>query len=640
MRGDLVFEILGSVDPRFILEADPSGAGAPIAAAPSDTAPRSPKGRRPHSGWVAAAVCAIVALGVYLGAMWLGQGRWEPPAVTTEGTETAETTVTDPEETVGETIDETTEAEEESATEAETQRDNDGRTPLPEALQYTIEEINGKSYLKFHDGSGCDEDPTGDSTSRSPWAGRGLCPDYGDYEYLNYETVEDMQYAFVIGKHFPKTYEYLWYCIDGSRGDPSELPDYTTMYIPNTPFPFRDDYGVQWWQSAEPRYSFEFYPYIFVVCDEGYYEEQLSMHTPGAFLFYDSTDLNSFETTYAGIPCTATTCTYLGGQYISLYFELSDPENEKELTVVLRYTAENKDIPSLTSRIPYEIHVFGQQYGQHFVYSDHEPLVAPDEAYLRGFGLSPLYMADDPPEEPNDLKLIMPQPVSYGSQVIVSKPLSFDDPYDMVYYLNNQLLTEDEIQKLKTQYKQTADGILLPNLVGLPVPTSTEPFTYAEATLNADGTWEGRLAFDSCSATFSTYRDGNGSLRMLESLLDSFLLHDAYLYESVTPFKGTYGGLPCYAYEIKKKSSITYDLLYIIPLPAEQGTGYAICRYSKSLTRPQDPLSDENKVPSGGQMWILGISPAGVPFQYDLQGLTSSPSTEFLIGLNAEALHE
>ena len=142
MKGDLVFEILGSVDAAFILEAAPDNTSAPIGVPSDEPLAKSPKDRRPLSGWVTAAVCAIVAMGVYLGAMWLGQGQWQPPASTGEGT--AKTDVTAPDETADETV-------------AETTPPDDGLAdPLPTFANkhYVVEEIDGQLYLNFFESKG------------------------------------------------------------------------------------------------------------------------------------------------------------------------------------------------------------------------------------------------------------------------------------------------------------------------------------------------------------------------------------------------------------------------------------------------------------------------------------------------------
>lgn len=145
MRGDLVFETLGGVDAHFILEADPNVADMPVGVVSPDISAKRPKGHRPHGGWAAAAVCAVVAFGVYLGMMWLGQGQWEPPATTEEGT--SETIVTAPDETTDENVNETTD---------ETTPPNDGLVePSPTFVNphYVVEEIEGQYYLNFYEGN-------------------------------------------------------------------------------------------------------------------------------------------------------------------------------------------------------------------------------------------------------------------------------------------------------------------------------------------------------------------------------------------------------------------------------------------------------------------------------------------------------
>ncbi len=141
MTGRIAFEAWGNIDPKFILEAAPDSEAVPMGEATSDASEQSPKGHLPHSGWVAAAVCAIVALGVYLGAMWLGQGGWEPPANTGEGTgETVDVPVTDADETTEETL-----------------PTDDGLvepSPTYANKHYVVEEIGGQLYLNFYESKG------------------------------------------------------------------------------------------------------------------------------------------------------------------------------------------------------------------------------------------------------------------------------------------------------------------------------------------------------------------------------------------------------------------------------------------------------------------------------------------------------
>ncbi len=81
MRGDLVFESIGGVDARFILEADPCGAGAPVGDVSEGMEIRRERGKPLHSGWVAAIICLFVGLGVYGGIIWLGQSPEPPPFI-------------------------------------------------------------------------------------------------------------------------------------------------------------------------------------------------------------------------------------------------------------------------------------------------------------------------------------------------------------------------------------------------------------------------------------------------------------------------------------------------------------------------------------------------------------------------------
>ena len=72
MTGRIAFEAWGNIDPQFILEAASDNTSEPTGISSDETLAKPPKDRRPLGGWVAAAVCALVALSVYLGAMWLG----------------------------------------------------------------------------------------------------------------------------------------------------------------------------------------------------------------------------------------------------------------------------------------------------------------------------------------------------------------------------------------------------------------------------------------------------------------------------------------------------------------------------------------------------------------------------------------
>ena len=95
MKGELVFETLGGVDTRFILEADPCGADvSPVGTASNDTPIQKKKSPPLHSGWVAAMICLCVGLGIYGGMMWLGRDFGRTPVGGTPGEQTIQEEMT------------------------------------------------------------------------------------------------------------------------------------------------------------------------------------------------------------------------------------------------------------------------------------------------------------------------------------------------------------------------------------------------------------------------------------------------------------------------------------------------------------------------------------------------------------------
>ena len=172
MTGKIAFEAWGNIDPKFILEAAPDADKQPVAGISPNGAKK--KGSRPpfHSGWIAAAVCAVVALGVYLGVLWMGQDEWRPPATTNdEIANITEPTVTDPEETTEEPL--VTEPE-------ETLPPDDGLaepSPTFANKHYMVEEIDGQLYLNFY---------TSLYTSQNEYGGLIIVP------FLKFEDAEDM----------------------------------------------------------------------------------------------------------------------------------------------------------------------------------------------------------------------------------------------------------------------------------------------------------------------------------------------------------------------------------------------------------------------------------------------------------------
>ena len=90
MKGELVFETLGGVDARFVLEAAPDAEIASAGAVSGDIPTKKEKRPFLHSGWVAAILCLCVGLGIYGGMMWLGRDSGQTPVGGTRGEETTQ----------------------------------------------------------------------------------------------------------------------------------------------------------------------------------------------------------------------------------------------------------------------------------------------------------------------------------------------------------------------------------------------------------------------------------------------------------------------------------------------------------------------------------------------------------------------
>ena len=86
MEGQLAFEKFGDILPHYILESAPHGTPAPS----SDNTSKVPFYQR-HSGLVAAMICGVLAVGIYLGILVT---RPDPTPVPPLGT-TAETEMED-----------------------------------------------------------------------------------------------------------------------------------------------------------------------------------------------------------------------------------------------------------------------------------------------------------------------------------------------------------------------------------------------------------------------------------------------------------------------------------------------------------------------------------------------------------------
>ncbi len=333
MRGDLVFETLGGVDIRFIAEADPEGAAVSGGVIVGGAA-KKPKGHRPLGGWVAAAVCAIVALGVYLGAMWLGQGEWESPATTGEGTaetvETVETTVTDTGETVEETV-----------TDPEPQ-------PEPYAFEnqhFVVEQIGGQYYLNFYSGN----------------RENGI----GYITYTDFDSMEAMFNAIYHGELTEKQLLDIWLFAKKDE-DGYLIMDLWDMAEPV--IPEGGEFVKVSWSGNEyvPYYTHPaFAKAISMNIDQrtesdGWAKREAYRKSKDG---YPKTDV-----TVDGIPAVATTQITETVTYIHLYLSIEDEANDRELYIYAQYkTAEVADPQSIVStQAPYRLDVVGLQGDKRF----------------------------------------------------------------------------------------------------------------------------------------------------------------------------------------------------------------------------------------------------------------------------------
>ena len=193
MKGQLAFEKFGDILPHYILESAPHGTPAPS----SDNTSKVPFYQR-HSGLVAALICGVLAVGIYLGILFT---RPNPTPVPPLGT--------------------TAETEMEDVTEGETATETVVVDPAIAALQnyanpyFVVETINGQAYLN---------------------------PYNGDYDYstggllgqLEFESIDALFKGFYLGQLTEQQRHYLLnYFPRKAQGYP--IPDISKLYEPVIP---------------------------------------------------------------------------------------------------------------------------------------------------------------------------------------------------------------------------------------------------------------------------------------------------------------------------------------------------------------------------------------------------------------------
>lgn len=129
MRGDIAFEKFGEIDFAFVTEATPN---------PVTNSPQRPSFFQRHSGLVAALLCGILAVGIYVGILIAKPDTTPLPPV---GTSEGESDITD----------ETSSVPIESTNEDETSKDEKNLIPQNYANPYfVVETIDNQRYLNFY----------------------------------------------------------------------------------------------------------------------------------------------------------------------------------------------------------------------------------------------------------------------------------------------------------------------------------------------------------------------------------------------------------------------------------------------------------------------------------------------------------
>ncbi len=235
MRGELAFEKFGEIDLGFVLEAAPrrgtSPAGAPVAPALH----KEPFFSR-YGGLVAALVCGILAVGIYVGILINRPDSTPiPPVGTGEGDQAQTQAVTDAstEEHIPENTHEATDTEATAVTETTEATDTEATavtetTEATDAIVYTLSLPDRDIVLVY-------------SHTQEDTENQGIVDVYTDKN--------NVEYLFFEGTHVLKRFEDLSY----QEGDPaliattdaSALMRHVNAIIRSHAFLFWDDYGSE-----------------------------------------------------------------------------------------------------------------------------------------------------------------------------------------------------------------------------------------------------------------------------------------------------------------------------------------------------------------------------------------------------------
>lgn len=533
MRGDLVFETLGGVDACFIMEADPCGAGVPVVGVLESTQTRRERRQPLHSGWVAAAVCAVVALGVYLGAMWLGQGEWQPPAVTVDGTETGES-VTDLDETAEETI-----------TDPE---------PQPEPKSYVfanphfiVEKISGQYYLNLWRGN------SNHNLGYIPWLEFDSMDAMfntlynGDLTETQIQNIKSMQLDTSLGycmtdlwnmvepvipeggqlkriSWYGATYDFYYAHPDVSAGIGLRIYDRTET--------------DGWTKREAYRKSKDGYPKTDVIVD--------------------------------GISAIATTQVTETVTYINLYLSIEDEATDREIYFYAQYEttadADPQNVVSTTS--PCKLTLIGLQGNKRFSNQvNYGKLPVLNREFFLSFAIKPYTPpVSEPPtelsaDEPYVIEIIddvhyLTFPEWDGNRLQISLPEGrnlrtpvYQTATELIEKINSQKLSCYEIEVFKLMADDNG-RMRLPNTEKYLAP-SLPDYVPKEIgfTFNQNGDYCGILEYSDCTGQYDCYFSVIFEDEWKTEREKAFLVEGVHGLTILQVVEGTFDGLPCTFYE-------------------------------------------------------------------------------------------
>lgn len=545
MTGKIAFEAWGSIDPQYILEAAPDG--APVAGAASGTAQKPPKGHRPLGGWVAAAVCVFVALGVYLGALWMGGDGPEPPAVTDDGTHMTEEA---PDETEGETL----------------PLDDGFVEPSPTFANqhYVVEEIDGRYYLNFYSGN-------------VTYSGNVAVP------AIEFSNMEDMFTCLYYGNLTDEQVEHMKNYYLASQG-------YPCLNLCDLAVPVSAEGhelgGVDYFGNA---YSISCYaPALSQNVSMVFRNHNRSLGWAGELVTNAGTDADTrTEGVFANMPAMIATVNYKNIKRQTIYVFHYDATTDTEYYAEIKYEfapttvidesfvydmpPSQMKIVATRGTIEYSVSVIGF-IPEDFVFTRDfllsfaiEPFDTPRVAPSAAIEKEPYEII----EEDGAWYLTFPEWDGTLPDVVSSEEQTLALPtFASVEAMRDTLLGDDMSLYNQFLFKMNADEngrVRVPNLDALLSPSLSErhskPLTFY---LDGKGGYYGSVSYYDCTMTYSARFEMPDEESWLAKRESCFLREGEHGLTILQVVEGTFDGLPCTFYEY------TYD-------PSSEEGEYVLC---------------------------------------------------------------